>query len=86
MKYNDMYSVGLNNRSCLFDDGYFDTLEEAVEFARHRGGKYSVNITTSKRSVHLCYHSADDTFVLDTGWGWEEIPNDQLIKTVAQYV
>lgn len=86
-----MYSVSLNNKSCMFDDGEFETLEEAIEFARGRGGKYSVNICSGNplgvfNSVHLSYNNATDKFSLDTGWGWDELSNEKLIKTLENYV
>ena len=84
------YEVGLNNGSCIFDDGNFDNIADAVEFARGRGGVYSVNITTyddgEMYNVHLSYDNSSDLFTLDTGFGWVTIQNDKLIECLSQYI
>lgn len=78
------YHVGLNNKDCLFDTGSFDTLKDALDFARNRGGVYSVNIGTDANplGVHLSYNTENKTFYLDLWGGWEPIQEDKL----SQYI
>lgn len=45
-----MYSVGLSNKSCLFDShSGFEAPEEALDWASDRGRKYTIQISDDRR-------------------------------------
>ena len=41
---NIKYYASLDNGSAVFDSGYFDTLDEALDWASGRGGSYGVGL------------------------------------------
>ena len=38
--------ASLVNNQCIFDSGEFDTAEEAMQWARGRGGRYLLHMTS----------------------------------------
>jgi len=68
----------LANDSAIFDSATFDTIAEAIEWARNRGGNYRVSIGLG----NFDYHSDTDSFHRYNGDEWETIPADRI----ADYV
>lgn len=69
-----MYNVTLANKDCIFDSGTFQTLQEAISFARGRGGKYVVHIVKGTGLGVSCpYDSDTDTFSWYDGYEWHPV-------------
>lgn len=65
-----MYSVGLNNKSCLFDYANgFSSAKEAMEWALGRGGHYVAQIYNDDqgygRSFSIDSHNRISTYLVD---------------------
>ena len=75
-----MISVTLANKDCIFDSGEFETLSDAVEFSRNRGGRYVVQIGyIDKPGMSYSYDSDADTFMWYDGYEWIPVSADDLL-------
>ena len=78
-----MISVALSNRDCIFDSSEFPTLEEALTFARGRGGIYVVQLSRGEDpGAVFSYDSDADEFSRFDGWEWHTIPT----ADIASYI
>lgn len=69
-----MIEIALSNRDCIFDSAAFPTVEEALTFARGRGGKYVAQISRSGQpGTSFAYDSDQDQFSWFDGFDWQPV-------------
>lgn len=67
-----MYKVLLNNKQVTFDQGIFEDLESALNFAKGRGDSYNVHINDLPLScdgLNFDYYN---------GFNWERVTIEQI--------
>ena len=85
------YNVVLSNDSCIFDsfDG-FDTIDEAIEFAIGRGGRYVIQLDAGNaeawESIRITYDCETKTFSHYDGWEWVNIKPEEIKKYINRYI
>lgn len=76
-----MFEVLLSNSQCIFDEGIFDDLESAIEFAKGRGGTYAVRI--SGNHVSIPFSCDGENFSYYNGDGWIDISDDDIKEIIG---
>lgn len=68
------FTVTLANDSAIFDTGTFESVHEALEWARGRGGQYHVGIGLA----NLAYDTDTDTYHWYNGDEWETVDEIEI--------
>jgi hypothetical protein len=55
-----------NDQRCTFDSGDFETVEEAIEWAKGRGGEYTLMVEADNRQFDYYKVSDDDVTYVTT--------------------
>lgn len=75
----ETYSVILSNSSAAFDEGDFATVEEAIKWAKGRGGSYVMQIE-GKRWHESVAMTDDGKFSILGRMGWVDYTQEELIR------
>lgn len=88
MKKNIKYYAALDNGSAIFDSGYFDTLDEALDWASGRGGSYGVSLEKVIAGEHqytpggalkaTCRGDKTIFSEQQIGGGWRNVSRDEI--------
>lgn len=75
------FHVGLSNSDCAFDEkGGFKSVQEALEWAVGRGGKYVIMIDDKINWWSIAYDDFTETFQWWDGWEWKKVTVDDIVK------
>lgn len=87
MEKNIKYYAALDNGSAIFDSGYFDTLDEALDWVSGRGGSYGVGLEKVVNGEHQ-YHpggalkatcrGSKTYFAEQQIVGWRNVSRDEI--------
>lgn len=83
------YYASLDNGSCIFDTGYFDTAD-ALEWASGRGGKYGVGLEKVVNGEHQYnslvlradHRGRNTTFFAQEIVGWRKVSVEEIVSMI----
>ena len=77
-------SATLSNKDCIFDSCHFASVAEAVDWARGRGGVYTVIIGRIDKipGVVLSYDSDEDKFSHYDGFEWVTVTPEEIASLI----
>lgn len=79
---NKTYDVALLNEQCKFDDGKFDSIEDAIDWAIGRGGRYAALFasTTDPMGLTITIIDSDPPVFVYDDWSASASAGDHVRK------